>query len=106
MKPAFAQGPVNIGSNFAFGYIPSFGVALNSLVPLAFAIAAVLLVFYFILAAFEMIYSQGDKNEVASARAKITHAIIGFVILIFVFLLLQFLPQALLGENTSFKIIK
>lgn len=106
ISKVYAQEPVKIGKEFGFGDITSLGLGLDRLVPLAFAIAALMVVFYFLLGAFELIYSQGDKNAVAAAQAKITHAIIGFVMLILLFLVLQFLPVALLGGNANFKIIK
>ena len=86
IAPAFAAGPVQIADQYAFGKMASFGLALSFLVPLLFSIAAVLVTFYLLLGAFDMIISSGDKNAVSAAQAKITHAIIGFILLIVVFL--------------------
>lgn len=82
----------------------SLGEFISILVPLAFSIAAMMVVFYFIIGAFELINSQGDKAHIVSARAKIYHSIIGFVLLIILFLAMQYIPQAL-GLGDFFRII-
>lgn len=93
------QDPGNIRSAFGFaaldGKEADFGYFISLLVPLAFSIAAIMVVFYFLIGAFEMITSQGDKAHIVSARAKIYHSIIGFVLLIALFLIMQYVPQAL-----------
>lgn len=110
-----AEGTRQIGDIFGFGDTKDLGTALGGtgksgssgrLVALVFMVSGILVVFYFLLGAFDLITSQGDKNAIASARDKITHAIIGFVMLILVFLILQYLPEALLGKNATFRIIK
>lgn len=106
INKVYAQGKVNIAKEYGFGDLESLGEGLSRLVPLAFAIAALLVVFYFLLGAFDLIISHGDKNAIASARAKITHAIIGFALLIFLFLVLQFLPDALLGPANLLRIVR
>jgi len=83
----------------------SLGDFTRALIPLAFSIAALMLVFYFIIAAFELITSQGDKAHIVSARSKIYHSIIGFVLLIVLFLIIEYIIPALLGQNTTLKII-
>lgn len=98
-----ASGERQIKDIFGFGDINSLGIGLDRIIPLVFSLAAILVVFYFLLGAFELIYSQGDKNAVASAQAKITHAIIGLVLLILLFLVLQYLPEAI--GLSGFKII-
>lgn len=89
IQPVFAV--VDIKSKFGYGYINSLGEGLTKLVPATFSIATTLVVFYFLIGAFKLLTSAGDKEAVASARGMITHAIIGFVILMFVFLIFQFL---------------
>jgi len=97
-KPTFAV--VDIGDKFGYGYIKSLGEGTNLLVAPAFYIAGSLIIFYFLIGAFKYLTSSGDKEAVASARNIITHAIIGFVILMFAFLILQFIPQ-FFGFNFS-----
>ena len=76
---------------------------IRLLLPIGFSIAALMVVFYFLIGAFELITSQGDKSHIVSARAKIYHAMIGFLLLILLFLVMQYVPQAL--GIPEFKII-
>lgn len=89
------QEPVHIGIEFGFGKYESLGDFTQVLIPLGFSIAAIMVTFYFIIGAFELITSQGDKAHIVSARAKIYHSIIGFVLLIALFLIMQYMPEAL-----------
>ena len=86
-------GPFDIGSRFGFGGFKSLGEATDKLVNPVFSIAASLVTLYFVFGAFDYARSGGDKEAVAKARKKITHAIIGFILLMFAFLILQFIPQ-------------
>jgi hypothetical protein len=81
----------------------TLGFFITLLVPIAFSIAAMLVVFYFIIGAFELITSQGDKAHIVSARSKIYHSIIGFILLMFLFLVMQYIIPALV-PNTTLKI--
>lgn len=83
----------DIGQNFAFGDIGTLGEGLNKLVAPVFSIAVTLVVIYFLIGGFKYLTSAGEKEAVASARSMIIHAIIGFVLLLFIFLILQFLPE-------------
>lgn len=89
------EGSPKIEEQFGFGKIGSLGDFVNLVIPLAFSIAAMMVVFYFLIGAFELITSQGDKAHIVSARAKIYHAIIGFILLIALFLIMQYLLPAL-----------
>lgn len=99
------KGGFDIGSCFGFGDITSLGDALSRLVVPGFSLAAVAVVIYFLLGAFKFLTSGGNKEEVAAARAMITHAIIGFIILMFAFLILQFLLSSLF-EITGFQLFQ
>lgn len=94
------EGSPKITEQFGFGNIGSLGDFTKLLIPTAFGIAAMMVVFYFLIGAFELITSQGDKAHIVSARSKIYHAIIGFILLIALFLVMQYVPQAL-GINFS-----
>lgn len=69
------------------------GETTSKLVVPAFSLAAAGVVIYFLLGAFKYLRSGGNKEEVEGSRQMITHAIIGFIILMFAFLVLQFIPQ-------------
>lgn len=91
IKPAYAAE--RLGDNYAFGGIASLGEGLGYLVAPGFQIAAVAVILYFIVGAYKLITSSGDKEALASSRAMITHAIIGFVLLMLMFAVLQFVPK-------------
>lgn len=99
-----AYATVDLKTEYGFGDIGSLGEGLSRLAPATFSIATALVVFYFLVGAFKLLTSAGDKEAVASAREMITHAIIGFIILMFVFLVLQFVLSSLFGI-TGLKII-
>lgn len=96
---------VDIGGQFGFGYVRSFGEGFSLLVGPAFSVATAAVVFYFLIGAFKYLSSGGSKEEVASAQQMITHAIIGFALLMFLFLILQFLLARLFGI-TEFQVIR
>ncbi len=99
------KGGFDIGSCFGFGKITSLGQLVSTLVPTIFSVAATAVVIYFLWGAFNFLKSGGNKEEVANARNMITHAIIGFIILMFAFLILQFLLSSLF-KITDYQIIK
>ncbi len=99
------RAEVNIGDKFGFGNIKSVGEATNRGIPTLFSLLAAIVVIYFLWGAFKYIISAGNKEATAEARGMITHAIIGFIILIFAFLILQFLLSSLFNI-TSLQIIK
>lgn len=103
IEEAYAQ-TVNIGDQFAFGNIKTLGQGVGFLIPPVFSLAATMLIFYFIWGAYKIIISGGDKEALSKARSTITHAIIGFVLLIAMFLLLMYLPEALKLEG--YKLVK
>lgn len=67
-----------------------------------FAAAAVAVILYFLFGAFFYLRSAGDKEEIQNARNMMTHAIVGFILLIFAFLILQFLLYSLFGQQIPF----
>lgn len=95
---------VDIGKNFGFGNIGSLGEGTTRLVGPFFEIAAILVVAYFLVGAFRYLKGESDKEELEGAREMITHAIIGFFILMGAFLILQFV-LARIFNITDFKII-
>lgn len=102
---AYAQ--VNIGDEFGLATpkTTNLGEAVGLLVIPTFSIATAAVIIYFLIGAFKWVSSGGDKEAVSSAQRMITHAVIGFIILMFTFLILQFLLSSLFGI-TGFKIIQ
>lgn len=91
IKPVEAAS-VNIGDSYEFSGVKTLGDAFSQLALPAFAIAAIAVTLYFAIGAFKYITSAGDKNAIAAARGMIVHAIIGFILLIGMFFILQMLP--------------
>ncbi|MBI2596658.1 hypothetical protein HYW41_00695 [Candidatus Daviesbacteria bacterium] len=102
IQPVYAQ--VNIGDKFGFGDITSFGDATSKLIAPAFSLSTAAVVIYFLLGAFKYLSAGDSKEEVEKGRQMITHAIIGFILLMSAFLILQFLLSSLF-ETTGLKII-
>src|SRR3989344_4887455 len=98
LTPAYAK--VNIGESFGFKDIKSLGQGTSQLIMPFFSLAAVIVVIYFMVGAYKYLTSGGNKEEVEGARQMITHAIIGFILLMFAFLVIQFLMSRLF--NTTF----
>lgn len=103
MKEVLAA--VKIEDQYAFGNIKSLGEGVNLLVAPAFSIATAAVVIYFLMGAIKFLTAGANKDDISSARAMITHAIIGFIILMFAFLILQFVLSNLFGIK-DFQLIK
>jgi len=103
--PVHAQTPIPIGQHFGFGDLTSLGGATSKLVTPIFSVTAAMVILYFLFGAFKYLKAGGNKEEMAGARQMISHAIIGFIILMFAFLVLQFLLSSLFGI-TGVEIIK
>lgn len=84
---------VDLGSQYGFGNIQSLGGFLTNLIQPAFEIAAAGVTFYFLFAAFKWISSGGDKQAISDARGMITHSIIGFLLLMLLFLVIMFIQE-------------
>ena len=105
--PFSTVSALDLSTQYGFGRLPNgqamtVGGAVNNLVQPAFAIAGFLVVIFFVVGAVRYIASSGDKEAVASARNMIVHAIIGFILLMFMFLFLKWFPGALGLENFNF----
>lgn len=103
VQPAY--GAVDIGKEYAFGDVASLGQGLDRLVGPAFSIATAAVIFYFLIGAFKILTGGGDKEALGNAQKMITHSIIGFILLMFAFLVFQFVLSSLFGI-TGLKIIK
>ena len=98
LNPIYADDlnqQVPLSQQYAFGNIKSLSQGVGYIIGPAFEIAGILVLFYFLIGAFQYLTSGGDKNTTASAQGKITHAIIGFVLLILLFVIMKFVPEVL-----------
>ena len=76
------------GGKPRFGNI---GDIINALIPYIFALAGIILLFLIIFGGFELLTSGGDPKKVESGKGKITHAIVGFIIIFVAYWLVQIL---------------
>ena len=99
MKLLAAAPGVDIDQHFGFSgpNYSSLGQATSQLMVPFFSIATFLVMIYFLTGAFKYLRAGGNKEEVEGARQMITHAIIGFLLLMLAFLVLQFMLFSLFG---------
>jgi len=71
----------------------NLGDLLSQFLTLTIAMAGVLLFFWLVWGVFEYIFAGGNKEKLGKARARITYALIGFVITIVAFSLSQYIQQ-------------
>ena len=74
---------------------------LSNAVILIFSLAAIVLVFMIIWAAFDWMTSGGDKEKLAGARSKIINALIGMILFALAFAVIR-----IFGQFTGFKFFK
>lgn len=80
-----AQGPdLNaIQSNAGLTGVPeNVGGLVSNILPYIFGIVGMLLLIYLVLGGLQLMLSRGDPKAIAGAQAKITSALIGFVIVL------------------------
>ena len=94
-----APEPLRLNSKFALGDIYSLGEGTYRLIPAIFSIATLLVIIYFLLAAFKYMKAGANKEDIEGAKQMITHSLIGFALLMFAFLILQFLLATLFNAD-------
>ena len=75
------KGPLEGYNTFRIGDI------INNLVPFVISIGGVLLFFILMWGGYDYVTSQGTPEKIKSANAKITAAIVGFILLVLSFLI-------------------
>lgn len=70
-----------------------FGSLIQTIVGVLFAVGAITFFFMFLLGAIRWITSGGDKAAVEGARNQITHALIGLVILLAIFVIIKLIEE-------------
>lgn len=83
----------SITDSFGFGNISSLAQGVGYLTIPAFSLATLAVIIYFLIGAIKFLTSSGNKDAVSSAQNMITHAIIGFILLILLFLIMKFIPE-------------
>jgi len=74
--------------------INSLGEGVQLLILPTFSVAAIMVIFYFLVGAFKYMLSRGDKNELEAARLMMIHSIVGFIILVISFFVMGYLTEA------------
>lgn len=99
MKNLIVQAPdkLPLGKDFALGDITSLGQATSKVVRPIFDIAIIIVIIYFLIAAFRYMKAGANKEDIEGAKQMIIHSLIGFLLLMFAFLILQFLLDTLFG---------
>jgi len=64
------------------GQPPTVAGVINTVLPVVITFCGIILFFVFIWGGYDFMLSRGDPGKIKSARAKITYGIIGFVILV------------------------
>lgn len=75
--------------------LSSIGGIVTAALPYIFFIAGIALLFYFIIAGYGLMFSGGDPKAMASAKSKMTYAIIGFTIVFTAFWIVQIVGRFL-----------
>ena len=93
MTEIFAQEPITnpllgptLQGKTGIGFFQSL---LPAMVGLALVVGAIIFFFMMVSGAITWITSGGDKEGVSNARGRITSAIVGFVLLLIVFVIIQ-----------------
>jgi hypothetical protein len=74
----------------------NLGAIISAILPYLFVIAGLLLLFYLIAGGFQMMISANDEKGLASAKGKITNALVGFLLLFISYWLVQII-EVILG---------
>ena len=93
---ALAETPIDININIpSQGVNPfiSIGTLISNALIIVFVVAAILVLFYLVIGAFQWITSGGEKEAVGHARSRITRALIGLAILALAFLITRVAGQ-------------
>ncbi|MBI4067416.1 hypothetical protein HY407_03460 [Candidatus Gottesmanbacteria bacterium] len=71
---------------------------INQAVPILFSIAGIALFIYLVWGGFDYLMSMGDPKKAEAGKNKITHAVVGFIIMFSSYWILQ-IVDALFGFN-------
>lgn len=84
-------GPV-LGFDLNHGTV---GTLISAVLPYVFAAAGIALLIYLVLGGFQLMTAKGDPKAMQGAQAKITNALLGFVIIFISYWIVQIFGQLL-----------
>lgn len=103
LETVFAE--LNVVQDTKFYKIKDLGSLISAVVSLMLIVSALLAFFYLILGGIQWITSGGEKSAMEAARNKITHAIVGLIIVgaawAIMTLVQNFLGVTLIGPNVQ-----
>jgi len=88
--------------NSKIGYGTTLGDIIGMILPYIFGAAGIALLIYLVIGGFQFMLSRGDPKAAQAAQAKISNAVIGFVIVILAFTIVQLFGQLLGIKSTLF----
>lgn len=88
-----AQKLDDIQTGAGLGKIPEVGTVLSSFFEYVFFISGFLLLIYMTMGGFQLMFAKGDPKAVSAGWAKVTNALIGFVIIVFAYAITSILGK-------------
>jgi len=98
---AFPNATLNANGDVGTNIIGNF-ITNSHIMDYVFGAAAIALLVYLVLGGLQMMTSQGEPKAMQSAQAKITNALLGFVIVIIAFFIVQLVGNLLGLQGTLF----
>ena len=79
------------------------GGVVSAFLPYVIGVAGIALLIYLVLGGLQLMMSRGDPKAIQAAQGKITNALIGFIVIILAFTVVQLVGNLLgLQQNISF----
>lgn len=100
-----AQNLENIQKKGFPGFKTSFtdiGGVITIIIPYIFGISGILLLIYLLFGGLQLMFSAGDPKKTQAAQAKITNALIGFVVVFLAYWITQLMGLVLGLQGTLF----
>ena len=94
---SFEIGPTNFSPA---GRFADFGELATAIVTILISFAGALSIIFIVIAGIKFVTSSGDEKKLASASSTLTYAIIGLVVTILAFVILQ-IVQRFIGANVE-----
>jgi hypothetical protein len=73
----------------------TIGAIVSQTLPIIFAVAGIILFLYFLAAGIQLITSGGEPKAVEAAKARISNAVIGAVVIVLAYLIIKFIQATL-----------
>lgn len=86
--------------------IKGLEAVFSNVITIALAMGGVAVFVMFLIGGFKFLTSGGDPKAIEAAKGTLTHAIIGLVVLVLAFTILQFIKYFTGVDVTTFKIYK